>query len=165
MLQMKRHHLKYTFIWVLGSFLFYVIGIGQSYLERGFLTLAVLCMLPTALYMVRWLLLMPYKSLSLEQFEQIHNLHPMENGLLYDLLLIVDGKSLFIPVLCNELAGVKVYIPNAKDERIIRQQLEKLIESSSIEVYTHWMPFLKDVHPHRDNAQHIKDQLFQHADR
>ncbi len=165
MLQMKRHQLTYTFMWLLASFVFYIIGVGQSYFERMFLTLAVLCILPTALYMVRWFLLLPYKSLTKERFEQLHDLYPLENGLFYDLLLIIEGKSVYIPVMSNESTHMKVYLADKKNASFLTEQLPKLLKVPSVEIYTSWEPFVKDIRPQMNHDQSVQELLLKYANR
>lgn len=165
LLQMKRHHLKYVLIWLLASFVFYIIGVGQSYLERGFLTIAVICVLPTALYLVRFLILMPYKSLSSEKFEQLHALYTYEKGLYYDVLLVIDGKSVFIPVMSYEGPTVNVYTKEEAKELNLSELLSEHLKVPVVNHYTSWMPFLKDIHPTMAEDQNFREQLIQYVNR
>ncbi|MBQ3584178.1 MAG: hypothetical protein IJA27_05655 [Lachnospiraceae bacterium] len=116
--------------------------------KNTFTVFAVVSVIPAAKFMVTYIVMMPYKSLSLEKFESINSFQNVK--LLYDLLITSTEKVIHINIAAIRDNSVYLLVENEKYEKnyvekYIRSFLEKECKVTAVRMFRNMKEYKKAV--------------------
>ena len=135
----KRRQILLTFLMIIIGFIMFVVGLFMNQFERSNLCtmLAILMVLPAAKFLVIFIVLFPYKSVSKERYDAIKSRLSDDIILMTDMVITSPDISMnmdFVIFTDNQVIGLLG--KKKQDIKYIEKYLKDTLESNHLEGFT-----------------------------
>lgn len=132
----KRRNILMTFLMVFIGCIMFIVGLFMNQFERSNLCtmLAILMVLPATKYLVAFIVVFPYKSVSKERYEHITNIVPENTIVMTDMVITSTEKVMnldFVIITDNQVLGL-VGKKN-QDALYIEKYIDETLETYKID--------------------------------
>lgn len=170
----KHYFGSISLMWIALIVVVYIVGFLIFKTQKNLLTVvAVLAVLPAARKWIAWIVMIPYKSVSQDKYQEIKQVMAGRQGKLYaDHVITKYEGAMYLPLVLNYNDNLFVYAPAQKKSRpeiagYLNDLLRQAGSTSKAQVYETYEKYLEQCHKLADGpdltGSHqtaIEEQLF-----